>query len=110
MNRKEIGTAGERLAGEMLERQGYRILERNYRCFYGEIDLIAEKNNKVAFVEVKTRLTDSCGDGRSAVDFKKRRRIHNAAGYYLSNTTTHFKDIDFQVVEIAVTHMMGLEF
>lgn len=110
MNNKEIGNAGERLAEEMLERRGYRIMERNYRCFYGEIDLIAEKNNRVAFVEVKTRLTDSCGDGRSAVNSKKRRRIHNAAGYYLTHTTTLFDDVDFQVVEISVAHITELEF
>lgn len=110
MNKKEIGNAGERLAEEVLERRGYGILERNYRCHYGEIDLIAEKNGKIAFVEVKTRLTDSCGDGRSAVDAKKRMRIKGAAGYYLTHTTTRFDDVDFQVVEISVAHITDLEF
>lgn len=110
MNHKEIGNLGETLAAELLKRKGYHILERNYRCAYGEVDIIAANRDTIAFVEVKTRLTDLCGDGRSAVDSKKRHRIHNAAGYYLSNTTTVFDDVDFQVVEIALTHITDLQF
>lgn len=110
MNHKEIGNLGEALAAELLKRKGYQILERNYRCAYGEIDIIAARHNMIAFVEVKTRLTDICGDGRCAVDSKKRHRIHNAAGYYLSHTTTVFDDVDFQVAEVALTHITDLRF
>lgn len=110
MNHKEIGNLGETLAAELLKRKGYHILERNYRCAYGEVDIIAADRGMIAFVEVKTRLTDICGDGRSAVDSKKRHRIHNAAGYYLSHSTAVFDDVDFQVVEIALAHITDLRF
>ena len=56
MNNKRIGTLGEELAGIMLQEKGYKILAKNFRCRYGEIDIIASKNGVLAFVEVKTRL------------------------------------------------------
>lgn len=85
MNRKEIGEAGESLACEVLCRQGYRILCRNYRCPYGEIDIIAGKGGKLIFAEVKTRLSDGFGAGRDSVGSTKRSRIRRAAGYFLTH-------------------------
>ncbi len=110
MNLKKIGYVGECLAAELLERKGYRVLNRNYRCTYGEIDIIAASGRTIAFVEVKTRLTDGYGEGRRAVDAGKRKRIKAAAGYYLTHSSTDFEDVDFQVVEIQLAHMTDLEF
>ena len=110
MTKKEIGAAGESLACEMLERRGYRILTRNYRCTFGEIDIIAIQGDKIAFVEVKTRLSDSYGDGRLAVDYRKRMHIKRAAGYFLAHSRVFYKEIDFQVIEIRLTHLENLEF
>lgn len=110
MNKKEIGAAGELLAEEMLMRRGYRILCRNYRCPYGEIDLIACDKGKIAFVEVKTRLSETFGDGKEAVNLQKQNRIKRAAGYFLARTRAFYSETDFQVVEIKLTHMTNLIF
>lgn len=110
MNLKEIGYVGECLAAELLERKGYRVLSRNYRCTYGEIDIIAAYGRTIAFVEVKTRLTDGYGEGRWAVDAEKRKRIKAAAGHYLTQSSAAYKDVDFQLVEIQLAHMTDLEF
>ena len=75
MNRKEIGEAGESRACEVLCRQGYRILCRNYRCPYGEIDIIAGKGGKLIFAEVKTRLSDGWGAAEIL------EGVRNAAGF-----------------------------
>ena len=58
---KDIGCAGEELAALLLLQRGYRILARNFACRWGEIDIIAEKEGVLHFVEVKTRLSDTYG-------------------------------------------------
>lgn len=105
MNQKEVGNSGEALACEVLCRQGFKILHRNYRCPYGEIDIIACKGGEVLFVEVKTRLTDGFGCGREAVNSSKRNRIRRAAGYYLAHSKIFYDNIDFQVIEIHVAQI-----
>ncbi len=82
-NNRRTGAAQEARVADWMKRQGYRILTRNFRCRLGEIDLIAEKDGCIVFVEVKYRSTDRCGVPQEAVDFRKQRRISNAASYYL---------------------------
>ena len=81
---KAIGDLGEAAAEEYLRSAGYRILERNYRCRKGEIDIIAEDKGVLAFIEVKTRSPRSFLPPADAVDAEKRERIRQAAGTYLS--------------------------
>lgn len=81
--RQSIGRLGERLAGDALERRGYRIVERNFRCPYGEIDLVAEENQDLVFVEVKTRRGTAYGLPEEAVDQRKARKLQTLACYYL---------------------------
>lgn len=83
MNRRSTGTIYEQSAARFLEEQGYRILEKNFRCRQGEIDLIALDGETVVFVEVKFRRDDRMGDGAEAVDRKKQKRIVGCARYYL---------------------------
>ncbi len=64
-NRKE-GTEHENQVAEWLRRRGYRILEQNFRCRLSEIDLIAERNGCIVFVEVKYKRTDTCGTPEEA--------------------------------------------
>src|SRR5579883_1151683 len=78
-----LGRTGERLAGEHLIRCGYRILERNFRCRYGEIDLVAEEGLDLVFVEVKTRRGTAYGRPEDAVTVAKQRKIIVAANHYL---------------------------
>ena len=81
--RQGLGRTGERLAAEKLQNQGYRILERNFRCSYGEIDLVAEDVNDLIFVEVKTRRGSAYGLPEEAVTLRKRRKLTQVASYYL---------------------------
>lgn len=83
MNRRERGAYYEKKAAEYLEEQGYEILERNYRCRLGEIDLIAKEGEYLVFVEVKYRKNSAGGDPAEAVNFSKQRVISKVAAYYL---------------------------
>jgi len=79
-----FGRAGERLAAVQLESQGYRILETNFRCRYGEIDLVVEDECDLVFVEVKIRRGTASGMPEEAVDARKQRRLLQVAAYYLA--------------------------
>jgi len=81
--RQGLGRTGERLAAEELVRRGYRILEKNFRCSYGEIDLVAEDEHDLIFVEVKTRRGNAYGLPEDAVTFRKRQKLVQVASYYL---------------------------
>jgi len=71
------------LAAEKLLSQGYRILERNFRCSYGEIDLVAEDADDLIFVEVKTRRGSAYGLPEEAVTVRKQRKLMQVAARYL---------------------------
>lgn len=82
MNKREIGTAYEDRAAQYLEQKGYQILERNYRCRQGEIDLVAMDGSYLVFVEVKYRSNRGKGHPAEAVNVRKQQRITRAAVYY----------------------------
>lgn len=79
-----FGRAGERLAAVQLESQGYRIVETNFRCRYGEIDLIVEDDYTLVFVEVKLRRGTAFGSPEEAVDARKQHRLLQVAAYYIA--------------------------
>src|ERR1700694_3377214 len=81
--RQGLGRTGERLAAEELVRRGYRILEKNFRCVHGEVDLVAEDEHDLIFVEVKTRRGNAYGLPEEAVTPRKRQKIIQVASYYL---------------------------
>lgn len=83
MNKRTIGTQYEAKAADYLERAGYRILERNYRCCMGEIDLIARHQGYLVFAEVKFRKDAHAGFGSESVNRRKQQRIAAAARWYL---------------------------
>ena len=83
MNRRKEGAYYENLVAEYLKTQGYEILEKNYRCRIGEIDLIAKEGETLVFVEVKYRRDDKMGNPKEAVDRKKQKKIYMTASYYL---------------------------
>ncbi len=80
--RLKPGQAGEELACKYLERKGMRILDRNYRCRAGEIDVVARDGNTVVFVEVKERTGTSHGTAIESVTASKRARVVRAARLY----------------------------
>jgi putative endonuclease len=81
-NRRQTGAAYEELAADWLSEQGLEILERNYRCRRGEIDLIARDGRYLVFVEVKYRSAEKTGHPAEAVDWRKQHRISNVAAWY----------------------------
>ena len=82
--RQGLGRTGEHLAANALAERGYHILERNFRCRHGEIDLIAEHEQDLVFVEVKTRRGTAYGRPEEAVTPPKQRKIMEVASYYLA--------------------------
>lgn len=80
----KIGKYGEDLASEFLIRQGARILGKNYRTRYGEIDLIALMGDEILFVEVKTRTSEEYGYPEQAINYFKVRHLYRAVESYLN--------------------------
>lgn len=99
MQSKIKGDRGEELAAQFLIQHGWRILARNYRCVWGEIDLICENGQFLAFVEVKARTSVRCGLPREAVTPKKQERLRNTASLWLSGHPTGLQP-RFDVIEV----------
>ena len=100
---KTSGDQGEALAGRYLEARGYALLERQWRCRYGELDLVARSPEGVlCFVEVKRRGAGSIGLPREFVDGRKRDRLRKAAMAYLQETGLDDVRARFDVAEVYV--------
>lgn len=84
--KKLLGGAGEKLVEKHLKKQGCKLLKRNYRTPFGEADLIMQDGDEVAFVEVKTRTSDSYGTPREAVGADKQRRYKMIAECFWKQT------------------------
>lgn len=95
-----LGPWGEALAAEHLRRRGYRIVAANYRCRFGEIDLIARKGGYTAFVEVKLRASDRFAEAREFVGRAKQERLRSTALLWLSEHGEDAGQPRFDVVEI----------
>lgn len=107
MLNKLKGNLGEQEACSYLKKKGYKILHKNYRCFYGEIDIVAKDKEFIVFVEVKTRSSNLYGRGSDAVDYKKQRKIIQTAENYINEfrlkTAVRFDVISIDSGEI--THI-----
>lgn len=101
-NNKILGAFGEELACDYLSRCGYKILERNFSCKAGELDIIALQGEIVAFVEVKTRSSERYGLPSEAVSAGKQKKIVRTALYYLQNKKLLEYMCRFDVIEIIV--------
>ncbi|TQF67096.1 YraN family protein [Rhodococcus spelaei] len=98
----ELGARGEDLAVEHLVGRGMTVLERNWRCRYGELDVIARDGEAVVFVEVKTRSGRGFGTPAEAVTFAKQSRIRRLAGLWLRAQPRGWARVRFDVVAIVV--------
>ncbi|MDH5723349.1 MAG: YraN family protein [Alphaproteobacteria bacterium] len=93
------GVQAEKLAKAYLERNGYKVIQVRYKTKYGEIDLVARKNNILCFIEVKARAQKS--DALEAVTARSRKRIENAASLFLAeNPDCNHCDMRFDVVTV----------
>ncbi len=78
---KDIGYFGESIATNYIRNQGYIILERNFTCKLGEIDIIAKDKNFIVFIEVKTRYSSFYGNPSESITFRKQNKIYKTANY-----------------------------
>jgi len=117
LTRNELGALGEQLAVEHLTSLGLRIVTRNWRCRYGELDIIAaDPDGTVVFVEVKTRTGDGFGGWEYAVTPTKVRRIRRLAGLWLAEQEHRWAGVRIDVIGVRVgrrrtpevTHVRGV--
>ena len=97
---KKIGGKGEALAVEFLKQHNYRVIERNFRCKSGEIDIIAQDKDSFCFIEVKTRSTGQFGSGFDAITSSKQRKLVKAALWYCAMHDRAHVPMRFDIVAV----------
>jgi putative endonuclease len=103
----KFGTCGEEMATRILDSMGLIILERNFRCKAGEIDIIGKRGDCYHFIEVKTRMGNTFGHPADAVNNRKQLKIIQVAKYYLQQHRISNVRVQFDVVEIEVNLLMN---
>ena len=114
--RRALGSYGERLAARYLEEQGLRVIDRNWRCAHGELDLVARDGDCLVFCEVKTRRSVRFGDPVEAVTRVKASRLRRLAAAWLRSHDEHGGRVRIDVVAIlrpssgpaVVRHVVGV--
>jgi putative endonuclease len=100
MQEKELGRKGEEVALQFLKKKGYKIIERNYVCKLGEMDIIAREKDTLVFVEVKTRTSMAFGPPQLAVNSTKQMQLSKVALYFLKEKRLEDIKARFDVVAI----------
>ena len=103
------GQRAEQLASSFLIQQGYRILERNYRCRGGEIDLVAQDGEVLCFVEVRSRRSSTYGNPLETIGGRKRGRLIHAARHYLAVRARSDREVRFDVVGIVYEPALSID-
>jgi putative endonuclease len=98
--RLSLGRKGEELAVARLKELKYKILERNYKCFLGEMDIIAREKDTLVFIEVKTRATQKFGSPAAAVNERKQRKLSQVALTYINQKKLAAVPARFDVVSV----------
>ncbi len=100
---KKTGKIGEDIAIDFLKKKGYKIIERNYKCVFGEVDIVARDRGDIVFIEVKSRRSEYFGDPTDAVDFNKQKKISKIALNYLNEKRLDNHDARFDVIAIKLS-------
>ncbi len=98
--RGRLGASGEELAARRMKKLGFAVVDRNWRCHAGEIDLVARKGPLLVFVEVKTRKSDRFGPPQNAVTARKKAKIEQLAGIYVKTKKLEDLKVRFDVIAI----------
>jgi putative endonuclease len=98
--RRSLGSDGEEMAASWYESAGYVVLDRNWRCREGELDLVVSRHGVVVFCEVKTRRSDAFGVGAEAVTVTKQRRIRALGARWLREHEVRAEQVRFDVASI----------
>lgn len=104
MRRRQIGALGEQIARDFLLKKGYKVIRSNYRCPYGEIDIIARDGDCLVFVEVKTRTGPALGRPEESVNTAKQAKLRQVALHYLQENDGSPPDWRIDVVAIELDH------
>jgi putative endonuclease len=104
-----LGAYGEKAATCYLENQGYTIIEKNYRCKLGEIDIIAVDGDVIAFIEVKTRRSEKFGRPGDSVNFAKQKKIVKTALSFISQRRLTDWMSRFDVVEVVIDNNENIQ-
>ena len=110
MDTRSQGRQAETAAADYLESQGVRILERNFNCRAGEIDLIGHDGESLVFIEVRARQEDALVDGATSVDERKRRKLIRAARFYLHRNGLNDCFCRFDMLAVTITRNHRYEF
>jgi putative endonuclease len=100
--KKHTGKKGEDIAARYLKENGYRIIECNYRCPLGEIDIIAKDKNTIVFVEVKCRRSEKFGAPQLSVGKNKQKKLSKVCLYYLKDKRLLDQNARFDVVAVKI--------
>jgi putative endonuclease len=100
--RRLLGRAGEDAAARLFRRRGFTVLDRNWRCEGGELDLVARRGRLVVFCEVKARSSSLYGEPFEAVGTRKQARLRRLAGRWLAEHRCRTNEIRFDVVSVLV--------
>jgi putative endonuclease len=104
-DRQDLGQLGEKLACDFLRKQGYKIIDQNYRTRGGEIDVIAKEGEMVVFVEVKTRISAEFGYPEEAIDARKQHKLAMTAEAYLAAHQLY--EADYRIDAIGIEMERG---
>mgnify|MGYP004690212485 CR=1 FL=1 len=102
--KKEVGNIGEEIAVEYLKNNNYKIIEKNFYCSQGEIDLTEKDKEEIVFIEVKTRTNINFGKPSEAVNEIKQKHMYKSAKYFLYKTKNLDKFIRFDVIEVLIAN------
>ena len=100
--RTTFGRRGEELAAEHYRALGFTVLDRNYRCRDGEIDLVVRRDHLIVFCEVKTRRTSRWGEPSEAVGWRKQQRLRRLAACWLADRRPDHREVRFDVMSVVV--------
>jgi putative endonuclease len=99
---KKLGRRGEDLVEKYLKSKGYAVLERNFHCRFGEIDIVARDGNEIVFIEVKTRRGANFGHPEEAIDPRKQKRIIRTPHHYMSELGDQYDDFRIDAAFVCV--------
>lgn len=112
--KRDLGRQGEEIAEQFLQARRYVLVERNYRCLYGEIDLVMQDRETLVFVEVRSHTGSTFGDPLESVTLRKQRQIAKAASHYVLRHKIENRPLRFDVIGVQwehgaarVTHVPG---
>jgi len=111
VQRRSLGILGENIAADYLQKKGFQIIERNFRCRLGELDIIARQGGYLVFVEVRARSSALCGLPQESITANKIKKLRRLAQVYMVQRALYNVDVRFDVVavycagETIITHI-----